>query len=601
MTMRLWYVNRRISNDSDIVDTNDCLNRGISGIPLTVKGDIYVTDTQLRFDIDVAANTAVWGCNYVILKGPDDNVGPVIRAFVDGMDPVASSANVMRLHCRRDTVKDGLAHWFDDATAVNHMDGVFSALPSRTLETRLMVKPTTMYEATRTFLSDNVLPDGIFFVQVTAVETSGNDDEYADYVQYWTLVYGSGTEAKPGTTVVPLAGDSAQMYTSPDLYDIVNNIDDLLPNVTAESIVDISVSKRSPLHIRSFTFNYGGVDQTAYTIVNLLQQYLTPTIHKDDQAPMYMNCFWCSKDANPMVKNTSDSLQVDETNVGWEITYTRDSTFRDVSGVYIYGENNVEICEIPPEFFDSNNQVKLRIIPRLDLMGIYTDVKIGPAFTTVYTIPEGHLPHTGSAWKTYQHDQMNLDRELMNLNIDRTKADAVLGASQSLVSGVMIGGLTSGPAAAASSAVGIAGNVASAYMNIDTIRKEQSAQEANVRRLNGSSFNAGYGTGYIRTSRLYGNCRISEHRPYGVTSTDIARYVKDNGYPAVGYRTVDIGQNTTGYIRGIAKRLWCTYLEDPNDPNDVSYDYQLTNAELMRDFNARLSRGVKLITQESDI
>lgn len=591
MSMYVTLYSRPISNDSDIVFGNDnVLMTSLSSYE--IKGNIEQLTTKVYSEIDLPVSQPL--ANYAIVKESSATTTPVYHFFIENIEPVASKAGVCRYQLRRDTVKDFVTYGINETNALNTISGVFSALPFKSLDTRLMVRPTTMYEASRTFLSDNVLPDNIFFVQVTAVETSGNDNQYADYVQYWTLVIGSGNAAKPGNAAIVLGGSSSKIFFSPTLYDIINNIDDILPNVTAESVVDISISKRAPLFIKTSTFTYSGTTYTAYTLTDILKQIIEPTVYDATGAPVYASCWWSSNDCNPMIKNTSDTLVVDADTIGWSMVYTRDSDFKDVSDVYIYSENNVEICEIPPEMFDSSNKITIGVIPRLDLIGIYTDIRIG---NTIYTMPEGHLPHTGSAWKTYQHDQMNLDREIMNLNINRTKSDAVLGASQSLVSGVMIGGLTTGGAAAASSAVGIAGNLVSAQMNIDNIRKEQAAQEANIRRLNGSSFNTGYGTGYIKTSILYGNCRISEHRPYGANSVNITRYIKDNGYPAVGYRSYSFtpGVNV-GYIKGYAKMLRHTH-----HSGGTITEYPFTNSDFMRDFNMRLSKGVKIISQESDI
>lgn len=581
MTFVVTLWNLKLNTDSDIVALTDAILYDPSASTHTVKGSLNQCLTGLYCEVELPINGVF---NYAVLRGSGAIIYPTYHFFVESITPVASKAGVCRYRLRRDTVKDFLSEGNNsgETDPRNVMDGVFSALPYKTLETRLLVRPTTMYEASRTFLSDPVLPDDWFFVQVTAVITDANHQ--SDFKQYYTFV--KSEAANYDNLSVRIADIGGVTYWGPALSNVINAIDDIIPNLTADSISDISISKRCPFMLKRDTDSLYQV----YSLVKLDGTVITPDVTHGSGSDL-QSCWWSSDTLT--VFRYSDSLTF--ANLGWDVTYTRNSTFRDVSGIYIYSENNLEICEIPPEFFDSNDRVTMRVIPKSDHTGLTTDIRIG---TMVYSIPEGKLPFTGSAWRTYQHDQMNLDRELMNLNIDRTKADAVLGASQSLVSGVMIGGLTSGAAAAASSAVGIAGNVASAYMNIDTIRKEQAAQEANVRRLNGSSYNTGYGLGYVFNSMTYQNCRISEHRPYGVTSAEIARYVKDNGYPAVGYRTVSvIPATTTGYYKGYVKRLYHTYTEN----GSTVTSYKFYNAELMRDFNARLSKGVKLIAQESDI
>lgn len=187
----------------------------------------------------------------------------------------------------------------------------------------------------------------------------------------------------------------------------------------------------------------------------------------------------------------------------------------------------------------------------MDSINVRTMSEYGRIYTK-YTMPdgtvifdeEGHLPYIGSAWLDYIVNERNYDRQMMQLNIEKQKTDAIQGGIESTLGGMIGGALIGGPvgavAGAVGSAAGVVGTAITTERNIEYTRDQQKAKENFIRGQSASSYNIGYGINYIQKSMqdIGGFCVSMPD----IDSSILTAIASRRGYPADEYSAQAIGE-----------------------------------------------------------
>jgi hypothetical protein len=174
------------------------------------------------------------------------------------------------------------------------------------------------------------------------------------------------------------------------------------------------------------------------------------------------------------------------------------------------------------------------------------------------TWPEGRLPWVGDAWRDYQNQVMNFDRNELSRVLsaidEQKKIDLFTGASDAMLTGAIAA--SSGNPIGMATGAGIAAaqfgvNTIAGEMTADLARNQAKAKQRNKEGLmkNQPSLNyqVGYGLDYFTKSSITGGAKIRIETPTAFTSTDFTNYLKFNGWPCDMYATIPL---SSGYIEG---------------------------------------------------
>ena len=310
--------------------------------------------------------------------------------------------------------------------------------------------------------------------------------------------------------------------------EIVANIDALSKTsagetfgFTADSIVDISISARSPFEIN------------IYPLDPDLMDIGTSSIYPLKHDSLYI------KDG------FEQSIGPEQ-----EIPFTLSDMEYYTGQVMLFDENDSPMAHLPVQTLPrrpDDDKMKIRTVS--DMTGIYTELTFAGSHIIM---PEGKLPYVGSTWETYAATQKSYDRENMNLAVQNAKSEAIQSALTGTAEGMLTGALIAGPlglaGGIATAGLNLAGTAISTSRNIDTIRAQQESKEKMMQAAPGTAFNTGYGLEYLRKANAHRG-RIQMNMPAHLTQARYDSYVQEHGYPDSG---VEHAQNlfAPGYVQG---------------------------------------------------
>lgn len=332
----------------------------------------------------------------------------------------------------------------------------------------------------------------------------------------------------------------------PTIPDIINDVTGI--GLTASVITDISISRRCP-------YVYG-VGTTHISIAGL--------------AP------------NVTIRNSETSfyrlegLELSTYNASRTMTLT--DMERDCGALSICNEQGNAIVSIPTAW-DAEVTVDCQCVS--DYNSLTTRVGIGGY---EYTIPEGHLPWTGSTWEEYRAYSLAFDRQAMEQSIGYVNERTRLGiaeAGANAVSNIAMGAIGGNPLSIATGA--ISGAVSFGIQTWSAMegqriteaesRATQALSERRVQAQPGTAYNAGYGVIYCWNAIKHPAC-IQLEMPSGLTLEIYEAYTEQFGFPAENARTYVM---QGGFIQG---RI---------------LDNQLTRGRLFDSMNEAIQRGIKFV------
>ena len=430
--------------------------------------------------------------------------------------------------------------------------GIYSRLPTRECPYRQFQPRSSSMKFSRSVELtglQNFRGHTTFWVQITATADM-IAKEYASATeialeQGRTTRYGffaAMTDDLQPVEVAGVAGGSKY----PTIPDIINNIEDI--GLTASVITDISISRRCP-------YVYG-VGTSHISLIGL--------------------------SPNVTIRNTLTSFYrlegLDLSLYSASRTMTLTNLERDCGSVSICNEQGNGIVSVPTAW-DSDVTVDCQCVS--DYNSLTTRLSIGGY---EYTLPEGHLPWTGSTWEEYRAYSLAFDRQAMEQSIQYANQRTRLGiaeAGANAISNVAMGAIGGNPLSIATGA--ISGAVSFGIQTWSAMegqriaeaesRATQALSERRVQAQPGTAYNSGYGVIYCWNAIKHPAC-IQLEMPSGLTQEIYDDYVEQFGYPAENARTYTIRK---GFIQG---RL---------------LDNSLTRGRLFDSANSDLQRGIRFV------
>ncbi len=372
----------------------------------------------------------------------------------------------------------------------------------------------------------------IFYYQITAKYDISTKDS-SQLVLYggiapWLPYFVSN----PAPTAMKINTGTSAVYVP--LESVINDIDTkcLIPS---DSVVDVAISRRCPWRT--------GISGSVYAM---------KTDATTEATPIYTG-------ANIGIIKINASGIDDNLDITTSGTITLTDFERYCGRVVVCDELDNEICEIPTEYFDANNQLTYYCGARADYGGIYTHFKFSDK-TIIW--PEGHLPWIGDSWVDYQTRTLQYDREMLANGIKDLNAQYELDKQTALANGVMnvtyagaMGGMSGNPVAAGMGAGMALASTAIQTMAMDkkvqidrrSMYAQQTIKEGLIKRAPSNNYQTGYGLDYMHRSYANGGAKIKIQTPTNLTSTDYTNYISYRGYPCGKYASFTL---TTGFLKG---------------------------------------------------
>ena len=369
----------------------------------------------------------------------------------------------------------------------------------------------------------------MYWVQITGVDTDGDYRRYGCFVR----INMTGTFSEP---IIDYSVRAPNGYY-PSLKQIINNVADFTP-FTAESIKDISISRRTPyVHI---TKTIEEMTTIRTEVIGLsATDYINPSANGSGSYLTY--------DIDTII-NTNNSRYLIPEQI---IEITLNDQMR-MSGSFIVKDwNKNTVASFP---VSEGNELYVQTYT--DYSGIYTVISND---RRLISIPEGKIPYAGSGWDTYRAYDMVADRQQMLNSItyaDRERQTELIGGTaESLISGALTGALAGGPVGAGlgvvTGGVSAIGNIASSSIKRDLelskARDDLALKEMRAKNSIGTGYNVSYGLIYLTLTASDGNLVIGPELPLEDSSALLSAYTDRVGYPCEGLQTLNA---TNGYYQG---------------------------------------------------
>lgn len=349
----------------------------------------------------------------------------------------------------------------------------------------------------------------------------------------------------------------------PSMREIINNID-TLTGIPSDSIINVAISPRCPW---KYEQRLNGTLYNLFVLKNISGGDITPLQYASGYRYNRIDGSACALSAN----YTTD------------LTLTLSDFERYCGKVILTDERGNDVAVIPPEYFNSSNQLTYRAYAQSDINGIYTIVKYADV---VNTLQEGNLPWLGDAWKDYTIRNLNYDREELSRNISRIEEQRNIDMINAVGGGIMtaaVGSMTN-PAGAllgvAQMGLGVATSEMSKNLNVKDLYAAQRNREGLIKNSPSSNYQMGYGLNYIMLSLMNG-ARFKIQTPTTLTPTDFDNYIAYSGWPCNKYATISLA---AGYIKG---NLYSVPTSGGNPVGDG------TKIDLLR---KEIANGVRLVT-----
>ncbi len=318
----------------------------------------------------------------------------------------------------------------------------------------------------------------------------------------------------------------------PSLNDIINDLDDKC-GLTADSIVDVSVSMRSP-----------------YTIINPAGDEMAFK-HRASHLPIKPTHIGTSALVDPIVMyNMTSAASFLEVKPPYTVSLTLSEQERHLGYLSLLDEGFNKVAVIPKELCDESGKIELSTEAVSDYTGLYTHTYFGD---TQLVIPEGKLPWVGDAWAEYQKRNMEYDRQALELTIKTAKDQRIVDTAENAANSIINGGIAAAinplasVASVASFFVGAGADALQEQINVRSATEELRISQARIKDSPSAYFNTGYGTSYITNSLKSGGARLRLEMPKNTTNTEYTHYVQNYGVPVSGFREVNVQE---GFIKG---------------------------------------------------
>lgn len=382
----------------------------------------------------------------------------------------------------------------------------------------------SVYTQLPTINSDYSIADGwkYFFVSVT----STNDIPVAEYSTGSDAIDASSKDSLTQYFFIgkygPSYSNSGIIFANgsyPSISTLINNPESL--GFSASTITDISISERCPFPLTNDgaqprgTLYITGADNAKITIGSYIYYKFSPDTIKyfEDESP--------------------STISIPGTSIQQMIS---DATIVD--------ENGAVIASIPYSTYINNKTLRVRCF--VDFTGLYTVIEVvhtGSSSSTenesnyMYIVkPEGKLPWIGSTWEEYRAYSMAFDRTSVQLqtanNNTQAAANTITGVGNSILGGVIAGGIAGIGGGIASAGLNVLGNVMSVTANNNYLRNEQANLEKRTQAQPGTAYATQYGLNYVYRC-TYNTSKIALNLPQGYIedSNWASTYIEKYGYP----------------------------------------------------------------------
>lgn len=561
---------------------NNLVNKGLyEGTPSEVD-DVNIPDAHLNLStitIVVPGETS-FDYQYVwIQTGTQGQPGYKTSAWwVEDIIQVANSTPLIQVTLARDP-------WYDVLNFKRTIKGRFSALPTH----EAPYLPLTIAQDTLVGKGSVELPtirkrtDGgaeFAFVVITLSRSLiGNETGFFQYGVFTDMDY---LDSSPVDGICKTEWEDSHNFIFPQLSWIINDPVDLLQKfneaIGEKDIVDISISERCPWQHSFYSSRIGLFRHPENPD---LDEAVDPVFFYDSIVgePVRYGMYELN---NIKAKEAVHDLVLGASGITSDF-------IRATGQIHLMDSMENLVAVIP----SSLAGITLKVTTVLDLAGMTTYLR-NDDLHLVYKFPEGHIPFNGSSWLDYLAKNREYDRECMQINIDKANSDAAIGVASGIASGAITGALTANPVVGvASAALNIGTTVLGRKVSIDSEKALQGAREHQYMIASSNNYNVGYGLSYILLSakRL---ARVDIMLPYSVgTQADLEKYVKYNGYPAVG--EFDVKMDTAGFYQGYAVSIYhvlavigtVTYMTYNKTVNDL--------------LNEELVKGIRIIIEKGDI
>ena len=406
--------------------------------------------------------------------------------------------------------------------------GLFSRLPSNKCPWLQRQAITSALEHTRTVTLPHIADYGeysVFWLQATALTSGGN------YIRRGYFVAVDADGSIDYNLHCNYFDTSAPLKNYPSLKEIMTEPETYI-GVTASQIVDISISHRCPWMAYA--------DGDFYMLKSDESEigYLYPTVTVGNYI-----CY----DLDGIYSNVSNPVEYTAS-----VSITLSDLERASGSVTIRDANCASLGSIPTAYGD---KITASLSMISDWTGISTYLDYGGYRVT---IPEGHIPWSGTAWAEYRAYSLAYDRQAMNNSIDYSNERVAVGLAQSAASTIQSAAMGAIGGSAAGTVTGAIGGAASFAISTWATLKEsdistreaQSTQALAERRVAGqpaTPYNAGYGLLYCQQCQR-SPASIWVEMPANLTDSIDADYTACFGYPAEGLRSVTFGE---GYYKGM--------------------------------------------------
>ncbi len=405
--------------------------------------------------------------------------------------------------------------------------GTFSRLPTNKCPYLQRQAVTSALEHTRTVTLPHITDYGtysVFWLQATALTTGGN------YIRRGYFVAVGSDGSTDYRLHCNFYDESAPIAEYPSLHDIMTEPETYI-GATASQIVDISISHRCPWNVYQVSYFY--MLKSDETTVG----YLYPSVSVGD---------YKAYDLDGIYSNVSNPVPYTAT-----ISITLADLERASGTITIRDENCAAVGTIPCAY-GATVSASLSMIS--DYTGITTYLDYGGYRVT---IPEGHVPWSGTSWAEYRAYSMAYDRQAMNNSINFSNERVAVGLAQSAAStiqsaamGFIGGDMTGGVAGIVGGATSYAISAWATQKESDiSTREAQATQKLAERRVAGqpaTPYNAGYGLIYCQQCQRT-PASIWVEMPANLTESVDQDYTTCYGFPAEGLRSITVQE---GYIKG---------------------------------------------------
>lgn len=417
--------------------------------------------------------------------------------------------------------------------------GNWHKLPTRSGYMRQQVMNDVMKIKDSEVFGSLICPEECYWVQASGLDSNNEVQIYGFFVKYAGV---GAIDFYPDGVAI----NASENKVYPTVRDLFKSISDTLPGLTAQTLIDVSISKRCPFYFESGDADYG--------TRNYIQLKLTSGGSAVEPTKVNTNGTYVYDltPSNPLeilgtlFNFASESVELDLSN--YEI---------DCGTVSVMDWNKNSVMEIIPTDSDA---LTITANMYMDVSGVYTIITSGDQ---QITLTEGKIPYFESTWDTYRAYQMDTDRMAMNNAIEyarqQAELDAITGVMNTAINaattGVMAGAVSGSGLAGAG--VGIASQIAGTAVSLYASDRQRQltelkakndyelSQKKAVQRPQ-TAYNTAYGIVY---------CNLNEKNPLRVTiavpnhldSAYYAAWCGDMGYPAEGVKNVTIGY---GYYQG---------------------------------------------------